>query len=594
MNQRYTRTRLILTFARGARGYFFIVLLASLASTCLNALIPRIFSFTIDFVLGVDGIGFFKEHLWVLAFGVIAIALLNGFSVFFYRTYTAKAGETFAKNMRDLLFSHVQRLPMKWHSKNQTGDIIQRCTADVEVIRNFVVTQVLEVFRTVFLVVISLTMMFSMNFRLTLTALVFIPVIVAYSGVFFHLISRNFTAADEAEGELSTVVQENATGVRVIRAFGREKFEIDQFDQKNHIYANLWIRLGTLSGLYWGIGDLITGFQIICIIVLGAVQAVSGEITAGEFVAFASYNTTLAWPVRGLGRILSEMSKAGVSFDRVNYILASAEEEMSEEGQVPDSLDIAFHGVTFAYENGQNVLEDICFHIEEGTTCGILGGTGSGKSSLIHLLNRLYELEEGQGEITIGGIRIQDIPKKWLREHIGMVLQEPFLFSRTIRENIAAAHPSASMEEIREAAKIACVDDAIMSFPDGYHTIVGERGVTLSGGQRQRIAIARMLLTKSPIMIFDDSLSAVDTETDAKIRHALKERMEHATVILISHRITTLMETDKIIVLNHGRIEEIASHGELIQHDGIYRKIYDIQMNQDDRRLLEGGDEDGQ
>ena len=594
MNQRYTRTRLILTFARGARGYFFIVLLASLASTCLNALIPRIFSFTIDFVLGVDGIGFFKEHLWVLAFGVIAIALLNGVSVFFYRTYTAKAGETFAKNMRDLLFSHVQRLPMKWHSKNQTGDIIQRCTADVEVIRNFVVTQVLEVFRTVFLVVISLTMMFSMNFRLTLTALVFIPVIVAYSGVFFHLISRNFTAADEAEGELSTVVQENATGVRVIRAFGREKFEIDQFDQKNHIYANLWIRLGTLSGLYWGIGDLITGFQIICIIVLGAVQAVSGEITAGEFVAFASYNTTLAWPVRGLGRILSEMSKAGVSFDRVNYILASAEEEMSEEGQVPDSLDIAFHGVTFAYENGQNVLEDICFHIEEGTTCGILGGTGSGKSSLIHLLDRLYELEEGQGEITIGGIRIQDIPKKWLREHIGMVLQEPFLFSRTIRENIAAAHPSASMEEIREAAKIACVDDAIMSFPDGYHTIVGERGVTLSGGQRQRIAIARMLLTKSPIMIFDDSLSAVDTETDAKIRHALKERMEHATVILISHRITTLMEADKIIVLNHGRIEEIASHGELIQHDGIYRKIYDIQMNQDDRRLLEGGDEDGQ
>ncbi len=594
MNQRYTRTRLILTFARGARGYFFIVLLASLASTCLNALIPRIFSFTIDFVLGVDGIGFFKEHLWVIAFGVIAIALLNGVSVFFYRTYTAKAGETFAKNMRDLLFSHVQRLPMKWHSKNQTGDIIQRCTADVEVIRNFVVTQVLEVFRTVFLVVISLTMMFSMNFRLTLTALVFIPVIVAYSGVFFHLISRNFTAADEAEGELSTVVQENATGVRVIRAFGREKFEIDQFDQKNHIYANLWIRLGTLSGLYWGIGDLITGFQIICIIVLGAVQAVSGEITAGEFVAFASYNTTLAWPIRGLGRILSEMSKAGVSFDRVNYILASAEEEMSEEGQVPDSLDIAFHGVTFAYENGQNVLEDICFHIEEGTTCGILGGTGSGKSSLIHLLDRLYELEEGQGEITIGGIRIQDIPKKWLREHIGMVLQEPFLFSRTIRENIAAAHPSASMEEIREAAKIACVDDAIMSFPDGYHTIVGERGVTLSGGQRQRIAIARMLLTKSPIMIFDDSLSAVDTETDTKIRHALKERMEHATVILISHRITTLMEADKIIVLNHGRIEEIASHGELIQHDGIYRKIYDIQMNQDDRRLLEGGDEDGQ
>ena len=368
MNQRYTRTRLILTFARGARGYFFIVLLASLASTCLNALIPRIFSFTIDFVLGVDGIGFFKEHLWVLAFGVIAIALLNGFSVFFYRTYTAKAGETFAKNMRDLLFSHVQRLPMKWHSKNQTGDIIQRCTADVEVIRNFVVTQVLEVFRTVFLVVISLTMMFSMNFRLTLTALVFIPVIVAYSGVFFHLISRNFTAADEAEGELSTVVQENATGVRVIRAFGREKFEIDQFDQKNHIYANLWIRLGTLSGLYWGIGDLITGFQIICIIVLGAVQAVSGEITAGEFVAFASYNTTLAWPIRGLGRILSEMSKAGVSFDRVNYILASAEDlpealHRREDGKCEGDVPVIVEDASKDFREVYGAVRTIDIHI---------------------------------------------------------------------------------------------------------------------------------------------------------------------------------------------------------------------------------------
>lgn len=591
MKTKHTRLSLILKFAKGCKKYFVIVLLSSLASTIFNSFIPRIFRFVIDSVLTESGNSYLKQHLWMISVVVIGIALLNGFSIFLYRTYTAKAGESFAKNMRDLLFLHVQRLPMKWHSVNQTGDIIQRCTADVEVIRNFVVTQVLEVFRTVFLVVISLVMMFSMDVKLSLIALAFIPIVVLYSGIFFQLIARNFTAADEAEGDLSTVVQENATGVRVVRAFGREKFEIDRFDQKNHVYANLWIRLGTLSGLYWGVGDLITGLQVIFIIVFGAMEAVHGQITAGEFIAFASYNTTLVWPVRGLGRILSEMSKAGVSFDRVNYILDSAEEDMRKDGETPKRMDIYFDHVSFGYDDHQQVLKNINFQISEGTTYGILGGTGSGKSTLIHLLDRLYEVEEGT--ISIGGIDIRKIPKKWLRNNIGMVLQEPFLFSRTIRENIAAAYPEASMEEIREAARIAHVDETIMAFSDGYDTIVGERGVTLSGGQRQRIAIARMLLAKAPIMIFDDSLSAVDAKTDSAIRHALRKKMKNATVILISHRITTLMEADQIMVLNHGEIEEIGTHNQLIHKQGIYRKIYEIQMNQDDRLLLEGGIDNG-
>ncbi|MGF0018857.1 ABC transporter ATP-binding protein [Sporofaciens sp. SGI.106] len=587
--KKHGRLHLILRFSQQVRGYFLIVLLASFISTILNALIPRIFSFTIDQVLVPGGISYLKEHLWILSLVVIGIALVNGVAIYLYRSNTAKAGETFAKTMRDMLFYHVQRLPVKWHAQNQTGDIIQRCTADVETIRNFVVTQVLEVFRTVFLLVTSLVMMFSMNVKLTFVALAFTPVIVLYSGVFYHLIARNFTAADEAEGELSTVVQENATGVRVVRAFGREKFEIDRFDEKNDIFARLWIRLGTLSGLYWAVGDLITGFQVLFIITLGAVEAVHGGITAGEFIAFASYNTTLVWPVRSLGRILSDMSKAGVSFDRVNYILDSEEEDMSEEGKKPEHMDITFDHVTFGYGDGQNVLKDVSFHIKEGATYGILGGTGSGKSTLVHLLDRLFVLEKGR--IQIGGVDIQDIPVGWLREHVGMVMQEPFLFSRTIRENIAAANPEATMEEIREAAKIACVDEEILSFPDGYDTMVGERGVTLSGGQRQRVAIARMLIAKAPIMVFDDSLSAVDAETDTRIRRALKEKMKDATVILISHRITTLMEADRILVLNHGKEEETGTHRELIERDGIYRKIYEIQMNQDDRRLLEEGGE---
>lgn len=593
MGDKNGKIQLILRFSKGTRGCFVIILLASLASTLLNSLIPRIFGFTIDRVLVEDGIPYLKENIWLISLVVIGIALVNGIMIYLYRSQTAKAGETFAKNMRDILFAHVQRLPMKWHDSVQTGDIIQRCTADVETIRNFVVTQVLEVFRTVFLLVVSLAMMLTMNMKLTMVALAFTPVVVLYSGIFYHLIAKNYTAADEAEGDLSTVVQENATGVRVVRAFGRERFEIDQFDEKNEIFARLWIRLGTLSGLYWAVGDLITGLQVLVIVTLGAIEAVHGSITAGEFIAFASYNTTLVWPVRSLGRILSEMSKTGVSFDRVNYILDSAEEEMGEGGVIPERTEIAFDHVSFGYEENQSVLEDVSFHIKEGTTCGILGGTGSGKTTIVHLLDRLYELEKGT--VQIGGVDIRDIPRSWIRSHVGMVLQEPFLFSRTIRDNIAAANPDATMNEIREAARIACVDDAIMAFPDGYDTIVGERGVTLSGGQRQRVAIARMLIAKAPIMIFDDSLSAVDADTDVRIRRALRSKMKEATVILISHRITTLMEADQILVLNHGVIEECGTHQQLIRHGGIYQKIYEIQLNQDDRRLLsEGGDSDAE
>lgn len=593
MGDKNGKIQLILRFSKGTRGCFIIILLASLASTLLNSLIPRIFGFTIDRVLVEDGIPYLKEHIWLISLEVIGIALVNGIMIYLYRSQTAKAGETFAKNMRDILFAHVQRLPMKWHEGVQTGDIIQRCTADVETTRNFVVTQVLEVFRTVFLLVVSLAMMLTMNRKLTMVALAFTPVVVLYSGIFYHLIAKNYTAADEAEGDLSTVVQENATGVRVVRAFGRERFEIDQFDEKNEIFARLWIRLGTLSGLYWAVGDLITGLQVLVIVTLGAIEAVHGSITAGEFIAFASYNTTLVWPVRSLGRILSEMSKTGVSFDRVNYILDSAEEEMAESGVIPERTDIVFDHVSFGYEENQSVLEDVSFHIKEGTTCGVLGGTGSGKTTIVHLLDRLYELKKGT--VQIGGVDIRDIPRSWIRSHVGMVLQEPFLFSRTIRDNIAAANPDATMNEIREAARIACVDDTIMAFPDGYDTIVGERGVTLSGGQRQRVAIARMLIAKVPIMIFDDSLSAVDADTDVRIRRALRSKMKEATVILISHRVTTLMEADQILVLNHGVIEECGTHQQLIHHGGIYQKIYEIQLNQDDRRLLnEGGDSDAE
>lgn len=595
--KKHRRLQLISRFFVGARGAFAAAVAASFITTVLNSLTPQIFRFTIDSVLGSSRYPYLSEHLWVMALILAAVALLSGAVMFVSRYQTARAGENFAKNMRDTLFTHVQKLPMSWHDKNQTGDIIQRCTSDVEVIRNFVVTQLLEVFRTIFLVAVSFGMMVAMNVKLSMIVLLFVPLVVVYSAVFYRLIARRFTDADEAEGALSTVVQENATGVRVVRAFGREKYEMDRFLEKNNAFANLWIRLGTLSGLYWGVGDLITGLQVVTIIVLGAVEAVHGNISVGEFVAFASYNTALVWPIRGLGRILSDMSKAGVSFDRVDYILGSQEEGYQKEpspeasvkhvdrgGKLWKSYDISFSHVDFQYEDGKKVLDDVSFHIPQGATFGILGGTGSGKSTIVQLLERFYSLKDQRSSITIGGKDIREIPLEQLRRNIGMVLQEPFLYSRTIRENIAASRPDATMEEIREAARIACVDDAIMSFPDGYETLVGERGVTLSGGQRQRVAIARMLLQKAPIMVFDDSLSAVDSETDHKIRQALKECMKNTTVILISHRITTLMGASQILVLNQRKMEEMGTHQELIERNGIYRQVYEIQMSHDDRK----------
>jgi ATP-binding cassette subfamily B protein len=580
VNKKYRKTELILRYFHGSKRYFLCAVAASFLTTALNAVTPQIFRFSIDKVLGSGGYPYLREHLFVLSLAVVAVAVLSGIFMFLTRVCTARAGENFARNLRDALFSHVQRLPMSWHDKNQTGDIIQRCTSDVEVIRNFVVTQLLEVFRTAFLVGISFAMMVSMNRKLALIVLLFVPVVVVYSAVFYRLIARRFTDADEAEGELSTVVQENATGVRVVRAFGREQFEMNRFREKNEAFARLWIRLGTLSGLYWGVGDLITGLQVTTVIVLGAMEAVHGNLSVGDFVAFASYNTVLVWPVRGLGRILSDMSKAGVSFERVGYII-HGEEEAYGGSESPDRMDIAFSHVSFSYEQGEKVLDDVSFMIPQGSTFGILGGTGSGKSTVVQLLTRLYELEEGT--ITLGGVDIQKLPLAWLRRHVGMVLQEPFLYSRTIRENIAASRPEASMEEIRNAARTACVDRSISSFADGYETLVGERGVTLSGGQRQRVAIARMLLQKAPVMVFDDSLSAVDTRTDHEIRKALKEHQKDATVILISHRITTLMGADRILVLNRGRVEETGTHEELIAKDGIYRQIYEIQMDREKR-----------
>lgn len=585
--------RVLGRFAKGSRIFFVLAVLAAAASILFNFLSPQIIRFTVDSVIGnepmklppvmldllqhMGGRAWLRDHLMVCAVGVVLCAAFNGIFNFCSRMCISEFTEKLVKRMRDALFTHTQHLPFAWHTANQTGDIIQRCTSDVDVLRNFVSNQLLQVVRTTILIAVALILMFSMNVTLSLVALIFIPLVLAYNILFFRQISKKFLVADEAEGDLTVAVQENLTGVRVVRAFGRERYELDRFDKRNQAFSDSWINLGGTLGAYWGMGDIVTGLQMLSVVAASAFLAVSGELTLGEFLVFVSYNQTLAWPVRALGRILSDMSKSGVSAGRLLEILNAEPERPEPDALTPDLHgDVVFSHVTFGYGE-QPVLRDLSFTVAHGTTLGVLGATGSGKSTLTYLLNRLYELPEGSGDITISGVDVRKIDREYLRRGVGVVLQEPFLFSKTIAENIAIAGERVDLDRVRHSADIAAVDGSIMEFSDGYDTMVGERGVTLSGGQKQRVAIARTLMQEAPIMIFDDSMSAVDLETDAQIREALRRDTDDRTVILISHRINTLMRADNILVLQDGRAAEFGTHEELIRRDGLYKNIYEMQ-----------------
>lgn len=588
--------KMLWRFMAGTRTFFVLSFLFAALMALMELIQPQIISYTIDTLLGgkpstlpdfanrlVDAFGgaaFFRDHLWVVACIIIGVALVSVSAMYLFMVFNTRAGEGLVKRTRDMLFGHIERLPFSWHSRVQTGDTIQRCTSDVDTVKRFLNDQLVSIFRIVLLITLSLIFMFSMSVPLTWVAVAFMPVILLYSMFFHRQIRKRFLECDENEGVLSQMAQENLTGVRVVRAFGREVYERDRFERQNRTYTGLWSRVMRLMTAYWASADLIAGIQALLIIVLGASMCIgeTPSMTPGVFVAFISYNAMMTWPIRQLGRMLSEMSKASVSVDRIAEIM-NAEEETDAPGALepPMNGDIVFDSVTFGYEEGVDVLKNVSFTLPGGTTLGILGGTGSGKSTLVSLIDRLYDPKAGCGTITIGGVDLRKIRAEWVRRHVGIVLQEPFLFSRSIAENIAIATPGATRDDIRAAARVACLDESIEHFTDGYDTTVGERGVTLSGGQKQRCAIARLLIQHTPILIFDDSLSAVDTETDAKIRHALTDEMKGATVILIAHRITTLMHADHIIVLDGGTIREEGSHEELLRKNGVYRRIYDIQ-----------------
>lgn len=588
--KKMSRRGLITHFLKGSMLLYLASVVCNIMVMLLNVLIPQVIGVAIDSVIGdepvsggfvaivnaVGGAENIKQNLWMVAVAILVLAA--GMAVFRYvHSYTnVCANEKFMQRMRDELFSRIQRMPLSWHTVHRTGDIIQRCTSDTQTILNFISNQMMQLIRIVALIVLSLVFMFIMHWRLALIAAVFVPLVVGYSLIFYTHAGKKFRKCDEEEGVLSTIAQENLTGARVVRAFGRERYERNKFDKQNTYYTGLWVKLERFLAMYWVSSEFLTALQLLCIIAVGTVFCINGSLTEGQFVAFVSYNVMLIGPVRQLGRIISNMSKAEVSLERIGEIINSTPEEYGEnEGEL--SGDIQFKNVGFSYEEGKPVLSNINLTVPQGTTLGIIGGTGSGKSTLTYLLDGLYAPDDG--EIYIGGRNIKDIPLTTLRKNIGLVLQDGYLYSKTVGENIAIAVEKSEPAAIRHTAQVACVDANICGFEHGYDTIVGERGVTLSGGQKQRVSIARTLMRGTPYLIFDDSLSAVDSDTDAAIRKNLDEEWKGATVIIISHRVNTVMHADNIIVMENGKIVESGTNKQLLAKNGTYKRIFDMQMS---------------
>ncbi len=549
-----------------------------------TVLIPRIIGFTVDCVLQNDplmgenvliasllgGVEFVKSHYYIVLIALLALALTAGISKFFNLYVNSKADEKLMQRMRNKLFCHLLVLPMSWHYKHMTGDILQRCTSDMQTILNFISAQMMSLIRILVLVSISLVFMFMMDVTLALIAATTIPAMFVYSLIFQLKAKKHFRKCDEEEGVLSARAQENLSAARVVRAFGRESYERDRFNAQNEYYTGLWVNLLRRLAVYWSSSDLLASLQLLLIIAFGTVFALRGSVTEGELIVFISYNAMLIGPVRELGRIVSNMSKAGVSLERIGEIINAEPEDYGRLNR-PLKGDIVFDDVSFSYD--KPTLSHLSFTVKEGSTLGIIGATGSGKSTIAHLLAGL--IRPSGGSISIGGVDITSATLRDLRRSVGLVLQNGYVYSGTIGDNLAAV--GGSDAQIRRCAEIACFDDVIRGFSAGYDTVIGEKGVTLSGGQRQRLCIARTLMKNAPILIFDDSFSALDSETDLKLRTNLSEAYKNTTVIIISHRIATVMNADNIIVLDDGKIIEEGSSAELLNKGGVYKKIYDRQ-----------------
>jgi ATP-binding cassette, subfamily B, bacterial len=515
----------------------------------------------------------------IFALGFIGLALVEGFFTFTSGRLAARTAEGIALRLRDFLFDHIQRLSFTYHDKTRTGDLIQRSTSDVDAMRRFFSEQAIGIGRILLLFSINFIALLNLNWQLALYSVVVIPLVVLTSYLFFKRIIVAYEKYQEQEAILSTNLQENLTGVRVVKAFARQSFESQKFDRQNWEKFLRGKHLLIMHSFFWPVTDILCGFQMLAGFLIGAIMAINGVITVGTYLAYVGLIVWLIWPMRNLGRFIVQTSTGLVSYQRVMDVIKEEREPLVESDFIPPKIirgEIEFKNVSFEYEGESSVLRNLSFQCRPGQAVALLGSTGSGKTSLVNLLPRFYEYTSGS--ITIDGIELRKYSRAFLRAQIGIVEQEPFLFSRTIRENITyGIGHQATQDEIEHAAQAAAIHDVILSFPHGYDTLVGEKGVTLSGGQKQRVSIARTLLKDPRILILDDATSSVDMETEALIRRALERLMKGRTSFIIAHRIQSVMNADLILVLDQGKIIQQGTHDKLIQQEGMYRQVFELQ-----------------
>jgi ATP-binding cassette subfamily B protein len=567
-------------------AYFSAVVSLGIAaiSKTLTFLLLRYF---IDDVLG-QGlyptlVGSLKGAFFLIALGFLGLAALEGGFTFISGRLAALTAESITRRLRNYLFDHIQRLTFAYHSQTQTGELIQRSTSDVDALRRFFADQAIGVGRIVLLFTINFVALLRLNRQLALISIIIVPFIVLISIFFFKKVTKAYEAYQEQEATLSTTLQENLTGVRVVKAFARQEYERNKFEKENWEKFLRGRKLLRMHSLFWPLSDILCSFQMLVGYIIAAIMAINGTITVGTYLAYTGLVVWLIWPMRNLGRLIVQTSTGLVSYGRVMEIVKQKREPLDDGIHHPDKNlggNIKFEKVGFQYEEGIPTLKDISFECKPGQAIALLGPTGSGKSSLVNLLPRFYEYTEGN--ILVDDVELNKYSRRYLRRQVGIVEQEPFLFSRSIRENITyGVGRDVSQEEVEAAAQAASIHDAIVSFPEGYNTLVGEKGVTLSGGQKQRVAIARTILKNPRILILDDSTSSVDTETETAIREALQCLMKDRTTFIIAHRIQSVMKADLILVLEKGQVSQKGTHEELVNQEGIYKQIYEIQTRID-------------
>jgi ATP-binding cassette subfamily B protein len=529
--------------------------------------------------------GTLSRTLILIALGFIGLAFVEGGFAYLSSRLASYSAENITRRLRNFLFDHIQRLSFAYHSTTPTGDLIERVTSDVDSVRTFFNDQAIGVGRILLLFIINFVAIAMLSWKLALASVAVVPIIVTVSAWFFKKVSKAYESYQEQEARLSTTLQENLTGVRVVKAFARQDYEMDKFEKDNWEKFLRGRKLLRMHSLFWPLSDLLCGFQMLAGFIFAGILAIHGEITIGTYPAYVGLVIWLIWPMRNLGRIIVNTSTGLVSYDRLMEIVKQEREPLTDGAVQPyDPVrgEISFDQVSFQYSDGNSdVLKNVSFQVKPGQSVALLGSTGSGKTTLVNLLPRFHEYTSGQ--ILLDGQELKEYPREYLRKQIGIVEQEPFLFSRSIRENITyGVGRDVPHDEVEKAARAAAIHDVILSFPDGYNTLVGEKGVTLSGGQKQRVAVARTLLRNPRILILDDSTSSVDTETEAEIRSALNGLMENRTTFIIAHRIQSIMNADLILVMDNGEIVQMGRHEDLVSKNGMYQKIYDIQTRIDE------------